>query len=1302
MNIVPEEAEYNWLEAARSYEKILETVQQTDEFSAADCWSRIGSCYELASRQVTSIDDFNILRRRSIEAYEKAGALYDQGSDEGKSLECLARAEYSRCWTTCTSSERIEILDKCRTLSNNAMKHFKVGKNELYYGRTATLLSKCLFERLYITLDSEDKRRIAHEGMERANDAIEVFSKLDAKDDLLQAYSQASIQAWYIANSSQSEEERKNAEKTSICYANVAVELSNLIANPYSKAISRWGAVWSNLFFTDDVEVSLKYAREMLEQATVVQDNYLRGIASYMLAETTDMKVRGEENPDQRRKLFDSVTRYSDDGFRFLNLVLQDCFIAEMLCLPAEAFSSLASDFATSLAEKMVYCKKAVDIGKKGLEFAVRSGSPEGIMTTLHGLSKALYYQANLETREEIKVNLLGEALRYRKEYVKVCRDSFSSKLWIFGVGLVYEAEIEADLARLEVDERRKIDLLKKAIANLEQGVKSIKKWSDSRPVPSFIAPTAEYEDSLGSILDESFALTSEKSSLERANESYLAAAEDFKKVDLPSRVAESYWKVARNFDKITDYLASARNFENAFAAYKGAAQKIAQFSDFYLDYASYMKAWSEIELAKQAHSEEKYEEAMQDYGKASQLLKQSKSWMYLSQNFYAWSLLEKAEDLSRKDYGKGSIEAFENAIKLLHESKHTLSIKLESIVKSDEKDSISRLIQASEIREEFSQGRITIEEAKSLDKKGNHLASSNMYDKAAGIFQRISLEDTGQAGREAKALTYLCQAWQKMTIAEARASPIMYEEAADLFKIANEHASKESAGLMALGHSSLCKAFEAGMEFEITRTMAIYEEAVRYMKAAADYYLKAGFETTSDYAKAIQETFEAYVFMDNAKRERDPDKQSKHYINVEKNLQSAVAYYEKAKFIGEAEKAQKLLQQVKQEKKLTLSLGEIFHAPTLLATTASFSTIDSRDESAAGLSRFEHADIQAKLVQNDTDFKVGNTLDLEIQIINVGKEPLSLILIDNLVPAGFQLVAKPDYCQYEDGQLKIRGKRLDPLKPDKIKISLRSFKKGTIEIKPSILCLDWIGRQVTLTPEPIVFNVSGASLPGRVSTGYADLDDLLFGGIPEKYAVILESPPCDERELLIKKFLEMGVRNGQTTYHITSEVGNVADLTEGFESVFSLFLCNSRADVMVKSLPNVFKLKGIENLTDMDIALIKSFRSLSPQQSGPRRICITVVSDVLLQHHAVITRKWLSGLLADLKSKGFTTLVVVHQEMHPSEEVQAIIGLFEGEIRVSEKEIDRGFEKVLRVRKLYNQRYLDSEIILTREKLAT
>jgi KaiC/GvpD/RAD55 family RecA-like ATPase len=236
--------------------------------------------------------------------------------------------------------------------------------------------------------------------------------------------------------------------------------------------------------------------------------------------------------------------------------------------------------------------------------------------------------------------------------------------------------------------------------------------------------------------------------------------------------------------------------------------------------------------------------------------------------------------------------------------------------------------------------------------------------------------------------------------------------------------------------------------------------------------------------------------------------------------------------------------------------------------------------------------------------------------------------------------------------------------------------------------------------PEAKVFKVSEAVLSGRVSTGYDELDGLLLGGIPENYAVVMTSPSSDERELLIKRFLEAGTKKGQVTFYITVEPGSGMPLAEKFQSNFYLFVCNPRADVMVRSLPNVFKLKGVESLTDIDIAVLKSFRMLDAAKSGPRRACIEILSDVLLQHHAVFTRKWLSGLLPDLRSRGFTTLAVVNPHMHPQEEVQAILGLFEGEIRVSERETEKGIEKILRIRKLYNQRYLENELTLTREKL--
>jgi KaiC/GvpD/RAD55 family RecA-like ATPase len=225
--------------------------------------------------------------------------------------------------------------------------------------------------------------------------------------------------------------------------------------------------------------------------------------------------------------------------------------------------------------------------------------------------------------------------------------------------------------------------------------------------------------------------------------------------------------------------------------------------------------------------------------------------------------------------------------------------------------------------------------------------------------------------------------------------------------------------------------------------------------------------------------------------------------------------------------------------------------------------------------------------------------------------------------------------------------------------------------------------------------------LPDRIKTGYEDLDNLLFGGIPQDYAVILEAPSSDERELLIKSFLETGAREGQITFYVTVEASEGKALAERFQSNFYLFVCNPQADTIIQTLPNVFKLKGVENLTDINIALTSAFRKLDTSMRAPRRACIEIISDMLLQHHAVPIRRWLAALIPELKSRGFTTLAVMNPYMHPTQDVQAIQDIFDGEISIYEKEDKTDQKKLLRIKRMVNQRYLDNELIIKKERIS-
>lgn len=341
---------------------------------------------------------------------------------------------------------------------------------------------------------------------------------------------------------------------------------------------------------------------------------------------------------------------------------------------------------------------------------------------------------------------------------------------------------------------------------------------------------------------------------------------------------------------------------------------------------------------------------------------------------------------------------------------------------------------------------------------------------------------------------------------------------------------------------------------------------------------------------------------------------------------------------------------------------------------------------------------LQAKATIEKTEVAAGETFDLEIEIANFGRAPATLEGIEEILPCcGVELMTSPKMYRLDGSYLDLNGKVLEYSMKEKLKFTIRALEKGTYVFTPRIAYMDANGAQKILDLKPATVNTEEVVLPGRVSTGYRDLDNLLFGGIPEKYAVALTSISCDETRLLVNRFLEKGCKEGGITILVAVEASRWEKLAEEFPS-FQLFVCNPQAEVAAKMLPNVVRLGGIENLTDISIPFISALRRIEGSNDKPRRICIDILSDVLLQHQAVQTRRWLVGLTAELKSRGFTTLAVINPYMHPAQEVQAILDVFDGEIVVYEKEDG----KFLRIRRMYEQDYIENELPLRKDRLST
>ena len=343
---------------------------------------------------------------------------------------------------------------------------------------------------------------------------------------------------------------------------------------------------------------------------------------------------------------------------------------------------------------------------------------------------------------------------------------------------------------------------------------------------------------------------------------------------------------------------------------------------------------------------------------------------------------------------------------------------------------------------------------------------------------------------------------------------------------------------------------------------------------------------------------------------------------------------------------------------------------------------------------------VEADLVFAEDHVPVDEEVRLGITVANAGETSVVLKSIERVVPESFEVVFMPEHFSLKGDSIVAEDVVLDPGSKQEIRLGYRAPREGTYRINPRIISSDDQGEEVISEPPPATVRVAEAGISRRLTTGYKELDSLLLGGIPERYAMILTSSPCDERDLLTLRFLKEGIRQKETTFYFATDANIVKTLSIEASPSFYVFVCNRQADVIVGDRPNIIKLKGVDNLTDLNIALTSTVRKMNKRPEAQKRACIGILSDILLEHGAMHTRKWLTGFLSELKSQGFTSIVLLNPQMHSPEEVQAVLDPFEGEIDIYARQTKEGAQRYLRIRRMFNQRYLENEMQLIKEKL--
>ena len=128
----------------------------------------------------------------------------------------------------------------------------------------------------------------------------------------------------------------------------------------------------------------------------------------------------------------------------------------------------------------------------------------------------------------------------------------------------------------------------------------------------------------------------------------------------------------------------------------------------------------------------------------------------------------------------------------------------------------------------------------------------------------------------------------------------------------------------------------------------------------------------------------------------------------------------------------------------------------------------------------YEFAEVQSSVTATPRELKIGESLELEIEVTNARKEGAILLAkLIEVIPEGFAIAKKPELYRIEGNCLIMREKRLGPSGTEVVKLVVTPKIQGTFHIKPRITYLDENGKYRSYEPEPVSITVKELGIKG-------------------------------------------------------------------------------------------------------------------------------------------------------------------------------------------------------------------------------
>jgi len=977
---------------------------------------------------------------------------------------------YLEHWLSRSPSKRKQLLDKSWTIAKRSLHYLEASKQYHDYAETYNQLVFSVAMGQEYDWNPRTRARKLQDAIECGRKTIGILRSVGRKEELTRTLVRTSLFLDTLSDNSSDSDKLEDYRLEGLAMWEEAVRLSKDVA--YAET-SRPPQGFHRIL---DHNQNLVVHTDALKIVKPQRDNFATGWLMDALAKWTFYSAEGIENQTQSVQRHVDALHFAEGAAQHYETIGFTSPIIGVLWAhsPHTEHFLQVSTHTTDLERRGLLLEKSLRSTPELLRLAKRTEHPQVEFYSYHVSSRSAANLAKLETNKRRKKELLREALRFRLKAVRIVEQIDPIVSWNLGINRNNLADIQVNLAELEKDPQKRRELLLQANLNHEKGLKSATSFVKSltRPESHILrVQLGLFYSKHGEVLAKLGSAAGDDQYLVRAAKEYLAAGECYKSIPRYGKAAESYWKAAEIYDCLQSHSLASENFVVASRTYTALGRQAPHLKEFSENYARYLLAWSEIELARSAHMRLQYGLAAKSYSSAARLHKRTKRWGFLAPYYSAWSKLESAEELSKKGKHHEAMRAFQDAEAFFVVSRTSLRERLSLLDQPAERTMVGKL--ANGHGEAFCHARTILEEAVIAENVEDYRASSEKFGLASEKLREIS-ESAGSElnGREAGFLSILCEAWQVSDRAELEGSINQLDEAQALFRRARELSPSENAGKLASGHEAFSKALIASRKFADTLNLVFYEEASRQLDLAADHYLDSGFRNASAQAVARKLLLDAYAKLNIASKEEDQQKKGELYRLTSALLEESAKAFLRAQQPKKRDKALRLLEKATMESKLASRLTEILNTASGAPANIAFQTPVRGYEKAVGVERFERSDIEARFTAVTRGSDSNGNLEIEIEILNIGERPVRLARLDETVPEGAELLGKSGK-RIRSRSMTLDQGRIAPSKTATIKLVVSPGREGMLRIGPKVIFFDDTGQQRERFMEPIVVPTS-------------------------------------------------------------------------------------------------------------------------------------------------------------------------------------------------------------------------------------